>query len=63
MNALLGTVIKVFLTLLQADNTMGQDDGHSLDWRHLRRSRRALNLILVHKGLYRPAMLLSQLSR
>ena len=63
MNALFGTDIKVFLTLVQADNTMGQDDGHSVDWRHLRWSRRALNLVLVHKGFYRPAMLLSQLSR
>ena len=63
MNALFGRVIKVFLTLVQADNTMGQDDGHSADWRHLRWSRRALNLVLVHIGLYRPAMLPSQLSQ
>lgn len=36
MNALFGTVIKVFLTLLQADDTVSQDDGDSVDRRHLR---------------------------
>lgn len=31
MNALFGTVIKVFLALVQADNAMSQDDGNGSD--------------------------------
>jgi len=36
MNALFGTVIKVFLTLVYAHDAVGQDDGDGADDRYSR---------------------------
>ncbi len=55
MNALFGTVIKFFLTLVQADDAVGQDDGYSAN----RRDGGNLGLeSVVHRGLYRPMQLI-----
>lgn len=54
MNALLGTVIKVFLALVQANDAMGQDDGDGAN----RGDRGSWRLkLVVHQSLYRPMVL------
>ena len=54
MNALFGTVIKVFLTLVQADDAVGEDDGYGAN----RRDGASLGLkSVIHCGLYRPMQL------
>ena len=52
MNALFGGGIKVFLTLLQAQHTVGQDHGYDADGRD--GGRRAEISVGAHEGLYRP---------
>ena len=52
MNALFGRAIKVFLTLLQAQHTVGQDHGDDTDGRD--GGRRAEISVGAHEGLYRP---------
>ena len=60
MNALFGTVIKVFLTLVKAGDTVGQNDCDGTQRCDFRWDGCALILVVGHKGLYRPAILLSQ---
>ena len=54
MNALFGAAIKVFLTLVQADNAVGQDDGDGADGGNCRAMEWGA---IVHGCLYRPKRL------
>ena len=51
MNALFGTVIKVFLALVKTDDAVGQDDGDGTDWGDGGVGEMGS---VVHGGLYRP---------
>ena len=63
MNALFSGTIKVFLTLLQPKYTLRQNDGDGAKRRDISRGVLSMDMVGVHKGLYRPAILLSQQSR
>ncbi len=63
MNALSRDLSKLFLALLQTQYGVRQDEGDGADRGNISRGGLSMDMVGVHKGLYRPAILLSQQTR